>query len=46
MQTAVGKVLWGANHEYPAARKFGRLFATPVTGARIASEAQNIGHHP
>ena len=43
MQTAVGKVLWETYPEYPAPTKFGRLLATPITGAKMASEAHCPG---
>jgi glycosyltransferase involved in cell wall biosynthesis len=43
LQTAVGKVLWETYPEYPASTKFGRLLATPITGARMASEAHSPG---
>jgi glycosyltransferase involved in cell wall biosynthesis len=43
LQTAVGKVLWETYPEYPASSKFGRLLATPITGARMASEAHQPG---
>jgi glycosyltransferase involved in cell wall biosynthesis len=43
MQTAVGKVLWETYPEYPASAKFGRLLATPITGAIMASEAHCPG---